>query len=58
MGQELPAEMRNAFHQVVNQVLQDGKMPTSWELALTTLIPKEVGEEKIMSDLTIHMCLI
>jgi len=46
MWQEAPAEMKDALYQVVNQVIQNGKMPTSWEGALTTLIPKKIGEEK------------
>jgi len=46
MWQEVPAEMKVALYQVVNQVIQNGKMPTSWELIFTTLIPKKVGEEK------------
>jgi len=39
------AEMKDALYQVVNQVVQNGKMPTSWEGELTTLISKKVGEE-------------
>ena len=47
MWQEAPVEMKDALYRVVDQVIQNGKMPTSWEGALTTLIPKKVGEEKI-----------
>ena len=47
MWQEAPAKMKDALYQIVNQVVQNGKMPTSWEGALTTLIPKKFGEEKI-----------
>ena len=38
--------MKDALYQIVNQVIQNTKLPTSWEGALTTLIPKKVGEEK------------
>ena len=41
----------NALYRVVDQVIQNGKMPTSWEGALTTLIPKKVGEEKILKSI-------
>jgi len=50
MWQEAPAEMKDVLYQVVNQVAQNGKMPTSWEGALTTLIPKKVGEEQILES--------
>ena len=46
MWQEAPVEMKDALYRVANQVIQNGKMPTSWEGALTTLIPKKVDEEK------------
>jgi len=46
MWQEAPAEIKDALYPVVNQVIQNGKMPTSLEGALTTLIPKKVGEKK------------
>jgi len=39
--------MKGALYQVVNQVVQNGKMPTSWE----GLIPKKVGEEKIIKSI-------
>jgi len=45
MRQEAPAEMKDALYKVVNQVFQNGQMPTSWEGALITLIPKKVGKE-------------
>jgi len=51
MWQEAPAEMKDALYQVVNQVIQNGKMQTSWEGALTTLITKMVGEEKILESI-------
>ena len=46
MWQEAPVEMKDALYWVVDQVIQNGKMPTSLEGALTTLIPKKVGEEE------------
>jgi len=46
MWQEAPVEMKDALYKVLNQVKQNGQMPTSWEGALTTLIPQKVGEEK------------
>ena len=49
--------MKDALYQVVNQVVQNGKMPTSWEGALTTLIPKKVGEEKILRSIR-PICLM
>ena len=42
MWQEAPAELKDALYQVLNQVIQNGKMPTSWEGPLTTLIPKNL----------------
>jgi len=51
MWQEAPAEMKDALNKVVNQVIQHGQMPTSWEGALTTLIPKKVGEEKNLESI-------
>jgi len=57
MWQEALAEMKDALYQVVNQVLQNGKMPTSWEGALTTLIPKKVGEGKILGSIRL-ICLM
>jgi len=57
MWQEAPAEMKDALYQVVNQVIQNGKMPTSWEGALTTLISKKVGEEKILESIRL-ICLM
>ena len=35
----------------MNQVIQNGKMPTSWEGTLITLIPKKVGEEKMSESI-------
>ena len=52
-----PVEMKDALYRVVNQVIQKGKMPTSWEQALTTLIPKKVGEEKILESIR-PICLM
>ena len=52
-----PAEMNDALYQVVNPVIQNRKMPTSWEGALTTLIPKKVGEEKILESIH-RICLM
>jgi len=49
--------MKDALYQVVNKVVQNGKMPTSWEGALTTLIPKKVGEEKILASIR-PICLM
>ena len=43
--------MKDALYKVVNQVIQNGQMPTLWEGALTTLIPKKVGEEKILESI-------
>jgi len=57
MWQEAPAEMENALYKVVNQVIQHGQMPISWEGALTTLIPKKVGEEKIVESIRL-ICLM
>ena len=57
MWQEALVEMKDALYQVVNQVIQKRKMPTSWEEALTTLIPKKVGEEKILKS-TRLICLM
>jgi len=51
MWQEAPAEMKDALYMVANQVIQNGQMPTSWEAELTTLIPKKVGEEKILESI-------
>jgi len=47
MWQEATTEMKDALYQVVNQVIQKGKMSTSWERALTTLIPKKVVDKQI-----------
>jgi len=47
MWQEAPARITDALYQVVNQVIQNEQVPTSWEGALNTLIPKKVGGEKI-----------
>ena len=47
----------DALYQVVNQVVQNGKMLTSWEGALTTLIPKKVGEGKILESIR-PICLM
>jgi len=47
MWQEAPAGIKDVLYQVVNQVIQNEQVPTSWEGALTTLIPKKVGGEKI-----------
>jgi len=47
MWQEAPAEIKDVLYQVVNVVVQNGKM----EGALTTLIPKKVGEEKILESI-------
>jgi len=55
--QEAPAEMKDALYQVVNQVIQNGQMPTSWEEALATLIPKRVGEEKFFESIR-PICLM
>jgi len=55
--QEAPSEMKDALYQVMNQVVQNGKMPTSWEGALTTLIPKNVGEGKILKSIR-PICLM
>jgi len=57
MWQEAPAEMKDALYQVANQVVQNGKMPTSWEGALTTLTPKKVGEGKILESIR-PICLM
>jgi len=57
MWQEAPAEMKVALYQVVNQVVQNEKIPTSWEGALNTLIPKKVGEETILES-TRPICLM
>jgi len=57
MWQEAPAEMKDALYQVVNQVVQNGKMPTSWEGALTTFIPKKVVEEKNLESIRL-ICLM
>jgi len=43
--------MKDALYMVANQVIQNGQMPTSWEAELTTLIPKKVGEEKILESI-------
>jgi len=51
MWQEAPAELKDVVYQVVNQIAQNGKMSTSWEGALATLIPKKVGEEKILESI-------
>jgi len=55
--QEAPAEMKRALYKVVNQVIQNVQMPTSWEGALMTLIPKKVGEEKILRSICL-ICLM
>ena len=57
MWQAVPAEMKDSPYQVVNLVIQNGRMPTSWEGALTTLIPKKVGEEKILESIRL-ICLM
>ena len=57
MWQEAPAGMKNALYQVVNQVIQNEQMPTSWEGALLTLIPKKVGEGKILKSIR-PICLM
>jgi len=57
MWQEAPAEMKDAHYQVVNQVIQNGQMPTSWEEALTSLIPKRVGKEKFFEPIR-PICLM
>ena len=57
MWQEAPAEMKDALYKVVNQVIQNGQMPTLWEGALTTLIPKKVGEENIVESIR-RICLM
>jgi len=57
MWQEEPAEMKDALYKVVNQAIQNGQMPTSWEGALTTLIPKKVGEEKFLESIR-PICLM
>jgi len=49
--------MEDAFYKVVNQVIQNGQMPTSLEGALTTLIPKKVGEGKILASIRL-ICLM
>jgi len=41
MWQEAPAEMENALYQVVNQVIQKGQMPTSWEGKTYLIHPKK-----------------
>jgi len=57
MWQEAPAEMKGALYQGVNQLIQNRKMPTSWEQALTTLILKTVGEKKILKSIR-PICLM
>ena len=57
MWQEAPADMKDTLYQVVNQVIQNGKKPMSWEEALTTLIPKKVGGEKILESIR-PICLM
>jgi len=43
--------MKDVLYRVMYQVIQNGKMPTSWEGTLTTLIPKKVGEGKILESI-------
>jgi len=57
MWQEATVEMKDALYLVVDQVIQNGKMPTSWEGAFTTLIPKKVGEGKILESIR-PICLM
>ena len=49
--------MKDVLYRVVDQVIQNGKIPTSWEGTLTTLIPRKVGEEKILESIR-PICLI
>ena len=42
MWQEEPVEMKDALYRVVNQVIQNGKMPPSWEGGTHHTHPKEL----------------
>jgi len=57
MWQEAPAETKDTLYQVVNQAIQNGKIPTSWEGALTKLIPKKIGEDFFLVSIR-PMCLM
>jgi len=57
MWYEAPVEMKDALYRVVNQVIRNAKMPTSWEGALTTLILKKVGEEFFLESIR-PICLM
>jgi len=47
MRQEVPAKIADALYQVLNQVMQNRKMPTSWDGAPTTLIPKMLARKNV-----------
>jgi len=54
--QEAPAEMKDALYQIVNQVIQNRKMPTSWEGTHHTH-PKEGWRGKILGSIR-PICLM